>query len=196
MRTIIGDIHERTYFQLCDVKIISVFLANMRAKRPIRKTYSPAQALAKTIQKKNSRGYPLSPTKSHRAKQALFEIAEGVSIRDSAKKYGLSYSFLQRRSYGAVEWETRNGPLPILNAFEEDLVADYLSEMALRGMGLKAADVLDLVQNFLEQEKRTNPFKDSRPGYVWFYSFMDRHQDKIETRKENVLEQSRAKETE
>ena len=159
------------------------FLAEMRPKRQIKKSYksfSPVQASARKIQKKYNKGCPLSPSKSYRSKRALFEIAEGVSIRDSAKKYGLSFSFLQRRSSGAVEWESRNGPMPVLNAFEEDLIADYLSEMALRGMGLKPADVMDLVQNFLRKEKRKNPFKDSRPGYKWYYSFMSRYQDKLD----------------
>ena len=89
----------------------------------------------------------------------------------------------------------RKGPSPFLSEEEENAFAEYLSEMALRGMGLRPADVMDLVQNFLSKEKRKTPFKNNRPGYTWYYNFMSRHIDKVQMRKETLLESSRSKVT-
>ncbi|KAJ8315644.1 hypothetical protein KUTeg_007794 [Tegillarca granosa] len=75
------------------------------------------------------------------------------------------------------------------------MIANYVSEMALRGMGLGPSDIIDLVQEFLKKEKRKTPFKDNRPSYTWYYGFMGRHFNKLEKRKETLLEASRSKVT-
>ena len=67
--------------------------------------------------------------------------------------------------------------------------------MALRCMGMRPADVMNLVQNFLNNVKRKTPFMNNRPGYTWYYSFMSRHVQKIQMRKESLLESSRSKVT-
>jgi hypothetical protein len=78
--------------------------------------------------------------------------------------------------------ETRNDPSPFLSVEEENVIADYLSEMALRGMGLGPADVMDLVQTFFIKRKK-NPLKNNRPGYTWYYGFLGRHTTKLEIKK-------------
>ena len=152
-------------------------------------------AMPKRKNKGYSHGFPKSPTKELRAKKALFEVNEGLSISKAAQKYDISFSYLQRRVSGTVEVTARNGPAPILREEEENTIVDYLKEMALRGMGLGPSDVMDLVQNFLQKEKRNNPFKDNRPGYKWYYGFMARHKDLIETRQETLLDYCRSKVT-
>lgn len=89
----------------------------------------------------------------------------------------------------------RQGPSPFLSNEEENAIAEYLSEMAMRGMGLRPADVMKLVQNFVIREKRKTPFKNNRPGYTWYYGFISRHAQKIQMRKETLLETSRSKVT-
>ena len=89
----------------------------------------------------------------------------------------------------------RQGPSPLLSNEEENAIAEYLSEMAMRGMGLRPADVMKLVQNFVIREKRKTPFKNNRPGYTWYYGFISRHAQKIQMRKETLLETSRSKVT-
>ena len=181
---------------LCRV-IISVFcvLSEMRSRKAPQKTKSPVVTSAKKVKKKYSKGFPITPSKSIKTKRALFEVSDGQSIMQSAKKYGLSYWYLHRRVTGVVEHDKRNGPEPFLSADEEETIANYISEMAQRGMGLRRADILNLVQTFLQKEKRKNPFKDSRPGKRWYYLFLHRHRDKLEPRQECQLETSRAKVT-
>lgn len=72
----------------------------------------------------------------------------------------------------------RKGPSPLFSHEEENAIAEYLSEMAMRGMGLRPADVMNLVQNFINREKRKTPFKNNRPGHTWYYSFISRHLEK------------------
>ncbi|KAJ8314823.1 hypothetical protein KUTeg_006973 [Tegillarca granosa] len=145
--------------------------------------------------KKYKRGFPKTPTKTTKAKKALFEVQSGQSILKTAEKYNLSYSYLQRRVSGTVGLQSRNGPSPYLTTDEEEMIANYVSEMALRGMGLGPSDIIDLVQEFLKKEKRKAPFKDNRPSYTWYYGFMGRHFNKLEKRKETLLEASRSKVT-
>lgn len=89
----------------------------------------------------------------------------------------------------------RKGPSPLFSHEEENAIAEYLSEMAMRGMGLRPADVMNLVQNFINREKRKTPFKNNRPGHTWYYSFISRHLQKIQMRKETLLGTSRSKVT-
>lgn len=167
----------------------------MEKTKPVKPKGSPVIRSASKVKKKYRRGFPCSPTRNTRAKKALFEVQTGKSINKTAAKYDLSFSFLQRRVSGKVSVQSRNGPKPFLSLDEENVIAHYVSEMALRGMGLGPSDILDLVQNFLKKEKRKNMFKDSRPSYAWYYGFMARHTDKLEKRKETLLEASRSKVT-
>lgn len=158
-------------------------------------TRSPVVLTASKVKRKYRRGFPKSPSKESRAKKALFEVRSGESINKTAEKYKLSFSYLQRRVSGTVSVERRNGPPPVLTTEEENAIANYVCEMALRGMGLGPSDILNLVQSFLKKDKRKNPFKDSRPSYPWYYGFMARHSDILEKRKETLLEASRSKVT-
>lgn len=99
-----------------------------------------------------------TPTKVQRAKRALFEVTKGLALHKAAEKYDLSYSYLQRRASGSVPITARKGPSPFLSNEEENAIAEYLSKMAMRGMGLRPADVMNLDQNFVNMEKRKTLF--------------------------------------
>ena len=134
---------------------------------------SPAAQKAKGIVKKYAKGYRASPSRPSRVKKALFQVKEkNVSIRNAAQENNLSYGFLHRRLTGAVSPSSRNGPKPFLPKEEEEMLAKYISEMAIRGMGFYPGEILDLVQSFLKKEKRPNPFKDDRPGYRWLHDMV------------------------
>lgn len=102
---------------------------------------------------------------------------------------------MQRRASGCVSITARKGPSPLLSHEEENAIAEYLSEMAMRVMGLRPADGMNLNQNFVNREKRKTPFKNNRPGHTWYYSFISRHAQKIQMRKETILGTSRSKVT-
>jgi len=116
------------------------------------KTGNPTSKKSKQVYAK---GYPKSPSKTPRAKKALFEVENaGLSLTKAATKYDLSFSYLQRRLSGKIDIDTQNGPSPFLSTEEEAAIAHYISEMALRGMGLNPGDIMDLVQSMLKRERR------------------------------------------
>ena len=119
---------------------------------------SPAQKTASKIRKRYSKGYVKTPTKVQRAKRALFEVSEGLTLHKAAEKFELSYSYLQRRACGTVSVNARKGPSPFLSQEVEDAIVKYICLMVLRCMGLIPADVMDLVQHFLKKDKEQNSF--------------------------------------
>ena len=161
-------------------------------------TSSSRPIQAKTgVQKKKfkySHGYPRSPGQTSRATKALQMVEQQkVSIRKAAELCGISYGFLHRRLSGNTPVKGRKGPNPVFAIEEEIAMANWLTEMARRGMGLTPKEFLTFVQNLLLKEKRKNPFKDGRPGYDWYYAFLARNQDIVQSRREVPLEYSRSK---
>lgn len=51
--------------------------------------------------------------------------------------------------------ERRNGLPPVLTIDEENVIANYVCEMALRWVGLGPSDILNLVHNLLYKEKKS-----------------------------------------
>jgi hypothetical protein len=135
----------------------------MGRTRSIRSTKaSPAAKAAQSVSKKYKKK---SPFKGERVRRALYDVkTKKVSITQSAKSHGLSYGFLWRRIFGEVEIESRNGPPTVFSREEEEAMANYLSEMAERGMGLMPNEFLDFVESVVKREKRKTPFKDNRPS--------------------------------
>ncbi|XP_038063178.1 uncharacterized protein LOC119733886 [Patiria miniata] len=154
----------------------------------------PSAGPASKVKRRYSRGYRKSQEHLEAVRRAVEEALQDTSyIKRTAAKYNLEYHFLYRRVLGTVEVESRNGPDPVHSADEEKNIAHFISEMALRGMGLGPSNVMDLVQNFLQQEKRKTVFHNNRPGYTWYYAFSARHG--LALRKGSSLEASRAKVT-
>jgi len=150
----------------------------VKAAKKIRKKYSPNKAREKKT----------------RARRALYDIkVNHLSVRKAADKFDLSYSFVQRRVSGSVEVEARHGTGTVFTDSEERQFAEYLSEMAKRGMGLRPGEFLDLIQEIVSKEGRNTPFKNGRPSYDWYRHFMSRHKDILGLRHEVLLESSRAK---
>lgn len=76
----------------------------------------------------------------------------------------MSYSFLQRGISGEVIHFSYNGPPSVFTEADEVAMANWLSEMSQRGMGLNMCEFLDFVQSVVKKEKRQTSFKDGRPG--------------------------------
>ena len=94
---------------------------------------------------------------------------------------------------GETAVDSRNGPATVFSTEEETELANYLSEMAKRGMELRPGDFLDLIEDIVKKEKRQTPFTDGRPSYEWYKNFMERNKDIIGLRKEVLLEASRSR---
>jgi hypothetical protein len=87
----------------------------MGKPKSVKMNESPVIRSASKVKKKYRRGFPCSPTRNTRAKKALFEVQAGKSISITAKKFNISFSFLQRRVSGKVLVQSRNGPKPYLS---------------------------------------------------------------------------------
>ena len=116
----------------------------------------------------------------------------GLSIRNSAKKWGIKRTTLQDHLSGRVEINRRRGPPPILTKQEENQFADRLIVMANRGFGVSKESLLNTVKTFLDKDGRTTPFQDNKPGNKWFRSFVKRS-PRVKLRKSQPLEKKRAK---
>lgn len=160
-----------------------------KARKKITTTHSPGVSSAKKIKKKY-----FSPGKPSRARKALLAIEKDkVSIKKAAENFNLSYGYLYRRWSGEVDVNKRKGPCPVFNKSEEEAMANWLKEMSERGMGLKPYEFMDFVQGIVQKESRKTPFKDGRPGYDWYYAFLERNKHIVQLRTETPLESSRAK---
>ncbi|WAR25177.1 JERKL-like protein [Mya arenaria] len=149
---------------------------------------SPAQKSAKAIAKKY-RGKKMTPEKAANVRRVLYSVCnEKLSLRKAAREYGVSYGFLYRRYSGEVDIEKIKGPETVFSSAEEKSMAEWLSEMAQRGMGLRVCEFLDFVQDIVKKENRQTPFKDGRPSYQWFTAFKHRNGNIIDRRTETPLE--------
>ena len=155
---------------------------------------SPAMKQARAISQKYKRGKRMSPDKSQRVRRALYDVSKNkMSLRKASREYDLPYSFLQRRSSGEVDVNSINGPSAVFTRAEEEAFAKWLSEMALRGMGLRPCEFLDFIQILVKKENRKTPFKDGRPGFGWYTSFMSRNKTLVSLKPETALELCRSK---
>ncbi|KAJ2941657.1 hypothetical protein O0L34_g14715 [Tuta absoluta] len=108
---------------------------------------------------------------------ALKEIrADGISIRETCRKYKIPRTTVQDRLSGRTTDELkRPGPLPVLGAPGESKVVEWLMNISKCGFPVKKNELLDTVQKILKDLELPNPFKDDRPGQTWFQSFVKRH---------------------
>ena len=58
----------------------------------------------------------------------------------------------------------------MLTPAEEQMLEDWLIEMAKIGYGRSRQQLQLAVKKILETEKRENPFKDNMPGHKWVCS--------------------------
>lgn len=58
---------------------------------------------------------------------------------------------------------------------QESRLANSLRVLEKWGFGLSRAEVLDIVQSFVERNEIKTRFKDNRPGDEWFVAFRKRH---------------------
>ena len=102
------------------------------------------------------------------------------------------YGFVQRRVSGTVAIDARHGTRTVFNANEERAFAEYSSEIAKMGMGLRPGEFMDMVQGIVLKEGRTTPFTNGRPSFDWYRRLMERQKDILGLRLETLLESSRA----
>ncbi|XP_041470790.1 uncharacterized protein LOC121420280 [Lytechinus variegatus] len=101
--------------------------------------------------------------------------AQGMSIRQGAKAFGIPYSTLRDKSCGRTPLFTTQGPKPYLSKEEEKKIVDWANEMASQGASQSKGDIQNVVKAFLENDGREHPFLDNLPGKKWWRSFLKRN---------------------
>lgn len=102
-------------------------------------------------------------------------LTEGVSVRQAAKKYCVPRSSIQFKIKHPDTKFNKSGPDPVPTETEEEALCDFILNLAKRGFPRKKEDVQACVQTYLKENPRPNPFKNNKPGDVWFKAFLKRH---------------------
>lgn len=106
--------------------------------------------------------------------QALNEIKSGVSKKQIAMKYGIPRSTLQFRlgpNFSKIEL----GHSTYLSKEEEDKLVSWILESHRKGFPRRKLDIQLSVKDFLDANRRPNPFRDNTPGDRWYRLFLNRH---------------------
>lgn len=96
------------------------------------------------------------------------------SIREASKKFGVPRSSIQFKLQNS-ETKFKSGPDPVLTEAEETALCDFIINLSKRGFPRKKNDIQTCVQDFLMKNPRPNPFRDGKPGEIWFKAFLKRH---------------------
>lgn len=129
--------------------------------------------------------------------KALKEIRENeIPIREASRKYGIPRCTLEDRLSGRrTDQIKKQGPEPVLGEEGEKKVVEWLLNIAKCGFPIKKQELLDTVQKILKDLKKSNPFKDDRPGQTWYVNFLKRHPE-ITVRSAEGINKARARVTE
>uniref|UniRef100_A0ABD2WF65 HTH CENPB-type domain-containing protein n=1 Tax=Trichogramma kaykai TaxID=54128 RepID=A0ABD2WF65_9HYME len=135
------------------------------------------------------------PLKFHESEKTQTIIPAG----DKAKK-AISNTETKRRngssnSHHHTPLECSKGAPTELSKEEENDIAEWVIYCAEQGFPVTKNHLLDCVQKYVSDIKKTTKFKDFRPGDHWFDGFMSRH-EKVSKRIAQNLTSTRASVTE
>ncbi|GFO18075.1 tigger transposable element-derived protein 6-like protein [Plakobranchus ocellatus] len=103
--------------------------------------------------------------------------SKGTGFRETARLYAVLYPTLRARINGRKSM--RKMERTVLGVELDTQLTDWIEECARRGFGRTKKQLLSTVQNCLNQEKETTPFKDNKPGEKWYRLFRQRHKEKL-----------------
>ena len=108
-------------------------------------------------------------------REALAAIEKGCSLRKAAKQFDVPRSTLYSKLHNISPLECRKGPPSILSPEEEEEIVKWITYCVERAYPLKVLNVLNFVQQYIINQKKTTPFKDNKPGRHWYQSFLRRN---------------------
>ena len=108
--------------------------------------------------------------------EAAYEaVNNGKGLREASRMHNVPVETLRRRVTGSVAMGCKPGPATILSDEEEDLLCEYIINIADIGYDLTREDVQRLACKIAEKNGRKHPFKDGKAGCGWFDDFKARH---------------------
>ena len=115
-------------------------------------------------------------TRDDRMEKAFFAVTkDNLSIRRAADRYSVDHVSLSRRVNGKVPLKCKPGPSTFLTQREEELLLEYVFDMADRGFGLTVTDVRELAVRVVAKSGRKSPFSGDKAGWDWYKGFKARH---------------------
>lgn len=120
-----------------------------------------------------------------------YRSENSIGIREAARRYGVPKTTLANKLSGKYPEGRKMGPETVLTTTEEDVIVQWLLQLAKKGFPRKKSDLLNTVQAIVSEDPRSNPSKNDRPGQKWYQSFLNRHPI-IVTRTAEVLTKGRS----
>ena len=107
---------------------------------------------------------------------ALSEMEAGASVRETAKKYNVSRTILNKRmevKAGVAQLKAR-GRKPLLGQEIEDCLGVCIRKMEQLGFGPTLEEMRSIVHEYVVQNEIKTPWGDQLPGKDWCSGFMER----------------------
>ncbi|KAK9694427.1 Tc5 transposase DNA-binding domain [Popillia japonica] len=92
----------------------------------------------------------------------------------ASKLYNIPRITLIGKIKGTYPEECKSG-VPTVLSREEDILVNWILNMAKMGFPINKDQLLDNVTMLCRELKRHNKFNDGRPGRHWFEGFLKRH---------------------
>ena len=121
-------------------------------------------------------------------KQALEEVENrSVSIRATAKKYGMTGGTLRKRIKMKKEnkFIVGGGRPPTFDKDVEKELTECISTMCKLGFSPNKSQLKDIIQNYVMANSIHMPFTNNQPGKDWVQNFMCHN--KLSTKKANII---------
>ncbi|KAJ4443802.1 hypothetical protein ANN_05582 [Periplaneta americana] len=107
--------------------------------------------------------------------EAVAAVRNGMSKKEASRTFAVPRSTLIRKLSGTIPEERRMGPARTLTAAEENLLAQWVLSLAMKGFPITRHLLCNAVKRVLDVDKRPNPFTNNLPGMTWFHAFMKRN---------------------
>ena len=111
----------------------------------------------------------------HMEKAFLAVTQSKTSICKAAKRFSVDHVSLLRRVNGRIPQKAKPGPPTVLTEREEELLLQFILDMADRGFRLNVTDARELAVCIVENSGRKSPFKGEKAGLDWFKGFKRRN---------------------
>lgn len=118
---------------------------------------------------------------------ALQAINRGMPVKTASREYKIPKTTLHSKFHGKYPIECSAGAPPILTKEEESTLVKWIVCVAKVGFPISRDQLLDSVRTLLLKKKKSNPFKDNRPGRHWYEGFLRRHPEISKRMSQNLI---------
>jgi len=133
---------------------------------------------------KGARGYQTAYTVDV-LRDAVAAVQEGISIRQSSKRFGIPFGTLYNRI--KKNHQMKPGGMTTLTDNEEKVIAEHVTVVSDWGFPLESLDLRLIVKGYLDRTGRNLPkWKNNLPGPDWVKSFLRRHSELKERTCQNI----------